>query len=62
MQRREGRMAHPELEAAPGARHPPLTITPTRNWERWLFVLALIAILMLGAVGGLNALIGIYTN
>jgi len=62
MQRREGRMAHPEMEAPGAQRLPPARIQPIRNWETWFFVLALVAILMLGVIGGLNALIGIYTN
>ncbi len=60
MIRREGRLDHPEPETAPRVHAPRRGTTVNLNWERAIFVLAVIAILMLGAIGGMNVVIGIF--
>jgi hypothetical protein len=62
MQRREGRMAAPEAETPTRGRLSYTPVSSVRTVERAIFLVALVAILMLGAIGGLNALIGIYTD
>lgn len=59
MQRREGRMGHPELEPEASDRTA-YRLVVHRTWERQIFVGAMIVILMLGIVGGVNAAIGLF--
>jgi hypothetical protein len=60
MIRREARMEHPGSEPGigKGVDVPPAVVV--RNWERPIFVLALIAILVLGGIAGLNGLIALF--
>ncbi len=60
MIRREGRLANPESETAPRVHSPRRGTTVNVTWERSIFVGAVIAILMLGAIGGMNVVIGIF--
>jgi len=58
MIRREARMDNPQVEAAKGLEVPRTVVV--RNWERPIFVLALIAILVLGGIAGLNGLMALF--
>ena len=58
MIRREARMDHPQPETGKGLEVPPTVVV--RNWERPVFVLALIAILVLGGIAGLNSLMALF--
>jgi hypothetical protein len=53
MFRREGRLGHPELEAEPHG-HVTRRIAPLHNWERTALLLVAIALLVFGAIYGLN--------
>lgn len=58
MIRREGRMENPHIETGKGLEVPHTVVV--RNWERPIFVLALIAILVLGGIAGLNGLMALF--
>ena len=58
MMHREGRLAEVEVRPVRQKSQPRRT-TEIRNWERWLFVAALIAILVLGGIGGLRSLMAL---
>jgi len=58
MIRREARMDTPQEETGKGLEVPRTIVV--RNWERPIFVLALIAILVLGGIAGLNSLMALF--
>lgn len=59
MIRREGRMDNPQVDTGRGSLEVPRTVV-VRNWEKPIFVLALIVILVLGGIAGLNSLMALF--
>jgi hypothetical protein len=58
MIRREGRLDSSPVEVRKGLEVPRTVVV--RNWERPIFVIALIAILVLGGIAGLNSLMALF--
>ena len=59
MIRREGRMDNPQVETGTKGLEVPRTVV-VRNWERPVLVLAVVAILVLGGIAGLNSLMSLF--
>ena len=59
MIRREGRLDHPHLETGTRGHERRGSVT-VRNWERPVLVAAVIVILMLGVIAGMNGLIALF--
>jgi hypothetical protein len=60
MIRREGRVDNPHIETSSGGATAGRRTGEVRAWERQLLVAAFIVVLMLGAIGGVNALISMF--
>ncbi len=59
MLRREGRLDTAPRESAGKTASEVRDPVPMRNWEKPIFVLALIIILVLGGIAGMNSLIAL---
>ena len=60
MIRREGRLDSAQPDTRTRARNSTRDPIVIRNWERPILVAAVIAILVLGGIGGLNSLVGLF--
>ena len=60
MIRREGRVDNPHIEASSSEAAAGRRTGEVRAWERQLLVAAIIGVLMLGAIAGVNGLISMF--